>query len=564
MYGPRTRSTRQSTSRVRRPAECQRASRAEPAESRYGPVDDSSIQQVTDDGSSTYRGLLLSTQRRFARGFSLQGNYTISRCMTDRANLEPGIAGAPYTIPGNRAADYGHCPFSPEHNVNLSVVYQIPTVSSSGVVSALTGGWQVSGILSAASGSYLTVTTGVDNALTGQPNQRANQVLDDPFMPNRSVTQWLNPAAFKAPAPGDYGTMPIDAFRGPGRWNVDMNLTRSLPLAGQQLQLRLEVFNVLNHINLSNPVTSLSSSNFGQITSIASLPRIVQLAVKYILLNTSGAEGRARSSALSSNVSQRERIARARRRNAANICPWRNWRSGRSDLAERTRGRPQSDRVEDRMQTCEKRGRESFWELSQKDSRPLFSPPRYRPVQRHADEGDDLRFPASNLASQRALAVDVLVRHQRVDARRRPRYQVRDAESPFRQTPVVFGTNRFRHQARIEEQLPEPVRVAREVMTDRRRSDARIDSDEQHTHGRANAIAKHSSRCDALVKSEPRSSPVLFRRGRRRERLALFNQVGCDDTGGRRPAVGGIVHGAGRNQKRLAGMKGDSRLAILL
>jgi hypothetical protein len=99
----------------------------------------------------------------------------------------------------------------------------------------------------------------VDNALTGQPNQRANQVLDDPFMPNRSVTQWLNPAAFKAPAPGDYGTMPIDAFRGPGRWNVDMNLTRSLPLAGQQLQLRLEVFNVLNHINLSNPVTSLSS-----------------------------------------------------------------------------------------------------------------------------------------------------------------------------------------------------------------------------------------------------------------------------------------------------------------
>jgi hypothetical protein len=75
--------------------------------------------------------------------------------------------------------------------------------------------------------------------------------------------------------------MPIDAFRGPGRWNVDMSLTRSFPLYAEQLQLRLEAFNVFNHVNPSNPVTALNSPNFGQITSIASLPRIVQLAVKY-------------------------------------------------------------------------------------------------------------------------------------------------------------------------------------------------------------------------------------------------------------------------------------------
>jgi hypothetical protein len=242
----------------------------------------SSIQQVTDDGRSNYHGLLLSTQQRFARGFSLQANYTISRCMTDRANLEPGIAGAPYMIPGNRAADFGHCPNSPDHNMNLSAVYQIPAAGSSGVTHAVTDDWQISGIVSAASGSYLTVTTGVDNALSGQPNQRANQVLDDPFMPDKSFTQWLNVAAFKAPDPGTYGTMPIDAFRGPGRWNVDMSLTRSFPLATRQLQLRLEAFNVFNHVNPSNPVTGLNSSNFGQITSIASPPRIVQLAVKYI------------------------------------------------------------------------------------------------------------------------------------------------------------------------------------------------------------------------------------------------------------------------------------------
>ena len=136
--------------------------------------------------------------------------------------------------------------------------------------------------VTARSGSYFTVTTGVDTALTGQPNQRANQILSDPYMPNRTFSQWLNPAAFAAAASGTYGTMPIDALLGPGRWNVDMGVTRSFPVARHQLQFRLEAFNVFNHMNPSNPVSSLSSLNFGQITSTATDQRIVQLALKYL------------------------------------------------------------------------------------------------------------------------------------------------------------------------------------------------------------------------------------------------------------------------------------------
>ena len=141
----------------------------------------------------------------------------------------------------------------------------------------------MSAILSARSGSYFAVTTGVDNALSGQPNQRANQVLDDPFVPNRSFDHWLNPAAFQSPAAGTYATMPIDAIEGPGRWNIDMGLSRSIVFGPRQIQLRWEVFNVLNTVNPANPVSSLSSSDFGKITSLAggTAPRIMQLAVKY-------------------------------------------------------------------------------------------------------------------------------------------------------------------------------------------------------------------------------------------------------------------------------------------
>jgi hypothetical protein len=148
----------------------------------------------------------------------------------------------------------------------------------------MTGGWQVSAIASARSASYFTVTTGVDNALTGQPNQRANQVLTDPFMADRTVTQWLNAAAFQAPAPGVYGTMPIDAIQGAGMWNLDVGLTPSLRVGAQQVQLRMETFNLFNHVNLDNPVSTLNSPDFGKITALAAgtAPRIIQLAVKFV------------------------------------------------------------------------------------------------------------------------------------------------------------------------------------------------------------------------------------------------------------------------------------------
>ena len=89
-----------------------------------------SIQELDPNGTSNYHGLLLSMQRRRADGFSLQGNYTISRCITDRWNQEPGVSGSPYMIPGDREADRGKCQNSPEHSLNASVVYQIPDAAA--------------------------------------------------------------------------------------------------------------------------------------------------------------------------------------------------------------------------------------------------------------------------------------------------------------------------------------------------------------------------------------------------------------------------------------------------
>jgi hypothetical protein len=145
----------------------------------------------------------------------------------------------------------------------------------------LTRDWQVSAILLARSGTHFHVTTGVDNALSGQANQRPDQVLDNPYL--KQGYSWLNPAAFRAPAPGTYGNLVANSLVAPNWFNVDMGLVRSFRVAGErQLQFRAEVFNLLNRVQLDRPVTVLSSPDFGRFTSTAADARIVQLALKYV------------------------------------------------------------------------------------------------------------------------------------------------------------------------------------------------------------------------------------------------------------------------------------------
>ena len=239
--------------------------------------------EIVNRGRSSYKGLLLSMQRRAGNGLSVQGNYTLSKCDSDRLEMSAGgtLGATPFTRPGNMDADYGSCGGADRrHVVNLSTVYQTP--QASGVRGALANDWQISGILNVQSGNHFAVVTGVDNALNKvaqTPTQRPNQILDDPYL--KQGYRWLNPAAFLAPAPGTYGTLPINTIVAPGRFNIDAMLTRSFRMTGtQQLQFRAEAFNLLNRTQLGVPELRMNQATFGLITT-AFDPRIVQLALKY-------------------------------------------------------------------------------------------------------------------------------------------------------------------------------------------------------------------------------------------------------------------------------------------
>ena len=73
--------------------------------------------------------------------------------------------------------------------------------------------------------------------------------------------RWLNPAALTTPQPGTFGNLARNALRGPEFVQLDMTFSKDFQFAGHQsFQLRVELFNVTNRLNLENPAASLPGS----------------------------------------------------------------------------------------------------------------------------------------------------------------------------------------------------------------------------------------------------------------------------------------------------------------
>ena len=124
-----------------------------------------------------------------------------------------------------------------------------------------------------------------DAALTYQENF-PDQVCDPNAGAPHTVDQWFNTECFvRLTLPdraGDVGNSPRNSVRGPNRVNVDMSLFKNIPFGGSKLvQLRFEVFNVLNRANFRLPQIRVNSSAFGVISS-ADDGRILQLGAKVI------------------------------------------------------------------------------------------------------------------------------------------------------------------------------------------------------------------------------------------------------------------------------------------
>jgi Carboxypeptidase regulatory-like domain len=242
--------------------------------------------KIDTGATASYNGLILSAQRRAARGVTVTANYTWSHCISDPGGNTLVVGGSnndSYTNPDNRHFDRGNCTTAAtdrRHVFNLSAVASTPQFSNA-TLRALGSGWRLSPIFKALSGGFMSITTNQDRALNTTPNQRVNQLRENPYG-DKSVSNYLSPSAFETPALGTFGNVGAGSVAGPGTWQFDLALSRSFQLReSQRVEFRAEAFNVTNSFLMNNPTTNLNSNTFGQVLS-ARDPRIMQFALKYV------------------------------------------------------------------------------------------------------------------------------------------------------------------------------------------------------------------------------------------------------------------------------------------
>lgn len=235
------------------------------------------VNQVSSGGTSNYSALLASIKTSGYHGLTGQVSYTYGHALDVISGFRSSTPMNSY----NLAADYGSSDFDVRHTLNAYLVYEAPQIGHS--LPVLTKGWQFNAFTTAFTGTPLTVKTGTDISGTAENNDRISLVPGGKYKTSTGTS--LIPAtsptaapfaqiftattgAFANPTQGTYGNTGRNAFRGPGFFTFDASVVKNTQIReGINLQLRAEMFNIFNRINLANPSVSNPCGSFSASTS---------------------------------------------------------------------------------------------------------------------------------------------------------------------------------------------------------------------------------------------------------------------------------------------------------
>jgi len=244
--------------------------------------DFSTVGLVPSAFNSHYNGLQMSAEKRFSRGLSLLANYTWSKGIDDYA---PGCCFV--TNPFNRKFDHGQSTDSVAHVFKFSNVWELPQRALTGVASKIVNGWALNSIVTWQGGFPLTMSSGIDNSFSAANNDRAdflggNADLSSGRSHGEMIDKFFDTSKFVLNAEGTFGNSGKGNVRGPRLFNFDLGILKTTRISERfSVQFRSEFFNIFNNVNFLDPVTTVSSDQFGRIFG-ARDPRIIQFALKFI------------------------------------------------------------------------------------------------------------------------------------------------------------------------------------------------------------------------------------------------------------------------------------------
>lgn len=231
------------------------------------------VNQLETTAQSNYNALQTSLTVRNKRGFNVAINYAWSHAIDNASDGQDYVANA--TQPDNSYRtdnERANSNFDTRHRFVATVTYDLPNLMPSHP--RIGKGWQFNTIVTLRSGSPFHLNLFDDYNGTGEYFPRPD-IIGDPWAGTSSSdpTRFLNLAAFRVPCtflpdpggdgsaaqciPGTqhFGSLGRNSLRGPGYTNVDFSIFKTTDITERvKLQLRMEIFNLLNHPNFASPL----------------------------------------------------------------------------------------------------------------------------------------------------------------------------------------------------------------------------------------------------------------------------------------------------------------------
>ena len=252
-----------------------------------------------DTGANAiYNSMQTEFTHHLKSGLTLNSSWTWAKNLGDAAGPAPtgwsgDTGGGRVTNSACRRCDRGNITFTRRHRWLTSAVYDLPFgrgrtlgAQMSRAADAFVGGWHLSAILVMQTGPFFSPTmSGGDPSGTNAPSrgtQRPDAVGTNPLLSNPTAGDYWNIGAFVCPGriPGAsnqyncntniarFGNAGVGTLLGPGTVNLNSALAKEFHIKEKaKLKFEASFTDVMNHVNLADPGTNITSISFGVITS---------------------------------------------------------------------------------------------------------------------------------------------------------------------------------------------------------------------------------------------------------------------------------------------------------
>jgi Carboxypeptidase regulatory-like domain/TonB dependent receptor-like, beta-barrel len=242
------------------------------------------------NGISRYNALTARVTKRFSQGLSVLAAYTYSKQMDFNGGDSSEIT--LLQDANNPMASYSVGDIDIPQVLSISPIWELPLGSGqrylnrTGLVNALAGGWEFSGIITFHSGNPFTIYSPDDYSNSGSASPQPDRTCNGAGP--KTVEEWFNTSCFTTAYLGlalangapRFGNSGRNILFGPGLNQWDVSLIKRNKISERfSLEFRAEFFNLFNHPHFGNPASTTDTGDFGLVEGAGS-PRDIQFGLK--------------------------------------------------------------------------------------------------------------------------------------------------------------------------------------------------------------------------------------------------------------------------------------------